>query len=66
VNGQVATPQPVAVRGEMRAQTCGCANFVRLVGSNRDPLDLIEAHLFAPAVVELLVRVEAWFAMNDG
>jgi hypothetical protein len=30
---------------------------------DHNALDLIEADLIAPAIVELVVRVEAWFAI---
>jgi hypothetical protein len=30
---------------------------------NRNPLHLVNVHLVLPAIVELVVRVEAWFAM---
>jgi hypothetical protein len=30
---------------------------------NHDPLDLIEAHLVPPAIVDCVVRVDAWFAI---
>jgi hypothetical protein len=35
----------------------------RLVTLNRNALHLVEAHLVASAIVELCVRVEAWFAI---
>jgi hypothetical protein len=47
----------------MRDVTAGAWRLSSSIAREPDLLHLIEAHLVAPAIVELRVRVEAWFAM---